>query len=329
MNKTVCVTLTCLLVFNSVAKASEIMESGEAVISKYRYLLRDADSDVDARVLCVIEAKSHAKLAIERVGASADIQSPEVLSVVSGMENGKGYVECLVKVRKYGRVTQTVIEPTTLSAETQVPLRNQKSQNQETLQERPLSFSYIGILGGISAYGDARKAALDTVLPAVGNANPGMTISGYVEPTPLANVGKIVVGSWHTPNIATEAGYANFTPSSFSVITTGVATKTTFELSGNAIYFAALIGTQSSYFKVGGYTGNSKVGAVIQGPGGSASIESNSTNSGLMYGYGMDFLILQTLVARLELERYTRFGDRLKTWENDLTQGSLGILVKF
>ena len=104
----------------AVAESSDVTATGDTIIAKHRYTLGDNDSKSDATTICFLEAK---RKAIEYAGiyvestvqitqteksrkAQSDMKtiaaalvSAEMVSSNMGFDNGKMFVDCIVKAK--------------------------------------------------------------------------------------------------------------------------------------------------------------------------------------------------------------------------------------
>lgn len=103
----------------AIAEPQDVSAHGDTITSKHRYTMGDNDSKTDATTMCFLEAK---RKAVEYVGSyvestvditqteksrnakskvkiiAASLVSSEIVSVETGLDNGKVYVDCVVSV---------------------------------------------------------------------------------------------------------------------------------------------------------------------------------------------------------------------------------------
>lgn len=169
--------------------------------------------------------------------------------------------------------------------------------------------SFIGGSVGAVTYPDSVTSDTTFAVNSVHAANTGTTILGSGTQNTGSTGLKIFGGSWLSDSLGYEVGYADLGKSKETITTTGVATTWNAEASGSAFYGAALGGlklneTSRIVGKLGVYSANFKVAASVTGPGGSASLNSSSSNTDLLVGVGYEYKLTHALNLRTEYELF-------------------------
>lgn len=155
--------------------------------------------------------------------------------------------------------------------------------------------------------------------------------------------GKVYAGAWFTPNLGVEVGFASLGQIRWSVYSTNTTGSFSVNDSGHvdpyATYQSLLLGFDAYGVKYFGKLGVYEAQTYLRGnsydnnSGGYFSVSENASNTGAMFGLGIQVPIGRRLQARLEAEDFVNVGEtnssQLPPWRGNVLLLSGGVSFLF